>query len=97
MSLEQQLQALALQVRETLLAQYGTLANTCDLATEQLTQLLSHHRIESITIHGSFINENGEEGHIWLMVEDFIVDPTASQFGDYPMVIKLEDTNHYVD
>lgn len=97
LSLEAKLNAWATEVHDILLADYGTLSNTCDLASEKISQILGEHNIAHNVIHGEFVQDEEGEGHIWVMVEDFIIDPSVSQFGDYPMVVLLEDTLHYAD
>lgn len=97
LSLEAKLNAWAVEVRDSLVAQYGTLSNTCDVACENFAQILEKHDIEYVIIHGEFVQDEETEGHIWIMVENFIVDPSVEQFGDYPMVVLLENTIHYAD
>jgi hypothetical protein len=45
--------------------------------------------VQLLEIHHGFYKD---EGHTWLEVDGFIVDPTASQFDDYPNIDSSEYT-----
>jgi hypothetical protein len=59
----------------------------CQDASSFLAKQLKENGVEDIEIHHGFYKD---DGHTWLEVEGIIVDPTASQFDDFPNIDESE-------
>jgi hypothetical protein len=72
---------------------YGSFENTCDLAVSKLANVLQKNNIHGYIVNGEYeykdgVSDGWKEGHQWLVVNTYIVDPTRGQFDDGEIISK---------
>ena len=78
-----------------------TLCGACGVASWTLKNALSHLKISSDFVMGTFNqygnhNPDEDENHCWIVIDDMIVDITATQFGiHFPVFVTSVDDSKY--
>lgn len=81
-----------------------TSANTCGRSSLFLRDVLRHEGFEAIWENGvpgapheptGFFDGSSWHGHAWVVSSHFIVDITADQFGDDPVIVTPADDMRY--
>lgn len=81
--------------RDKVYAKHCTFTDTCDDGAEILAKLLSDNGFHGAIVNGTYKTMWGRQGHHWVNVGEYYLDPTREQFGGKKLLSTIYNSTYH--
>lgn len=90
-----QLEKLTRLVRDEVYNKHCTFTDTCDDGAEILAKLLADNGFHGAIVGGTYKTKWGRQGHHWVNVDEYYLDPTREQFGGKKLISTIYNSTYH--